>query len=170
MDNPMNEVRVEKVTINVGCGRDIALLEKAYKLLEKLTGQKPIKTLSKKRIPTWNLRPGVPIGVKVTIRRKKRAEELLKNLLVGIDNKLKVKSFDDNGNFSFGIPEYISVPNLEYDHDLGLFGFEVCVTLEKKGFRVKRRRLKSFNPVKRKISKDVSINFVKNKYGVQILE
>ncbi|NIA04131.1 MAG: 50S ribosomal protein L5 [Nitrospiraceae bacterium] len=167
--NVCDNLRIEKVTLNMGCGRNADRMDKAIKLFEKLTNQKAIKTLSKKRIPAWDLRINLPIGVKVTVRGKK-AEELLDRLLKGIE-ELKSRSFDNKGNFSFGIKEYISIPGIEYDHDIGLLGFDVCVTLERIGYRVKRRRLHQKKlPNKKRVSKEDAIKFVEEKFNKKVLK
>ena len=135
--NKMKEIRIEKITLNIGTGKPGEDLDKAVKLLTKITSKKPIITLSKHRIPTWNLRVGLQIGCKVTLR-KKEFENLLPRLFKAKGNKLFVKNFDTFGNFSFGIAEYLDVSGIEYDMTIGIIGFEVAVTLARAGFRIKR--------------------------------
>src|SRR3989338_4408910 len=106
--NPMKEIRIEKVTLNIGAGKDQARLEKGLLLLNNITGIKPVKTFTKKRIPEWGLRPGLPIGCKLTLRKKK-AEELLTRLLDAKNNRLGEKQFDNEGNLAFGVHEYIDI-------------------------------------------------------------
>ncbi len=166
--NPMKEIRLEKVTLNIGTGGPGEALEKAFKLLEKISGRKPVKTITQKRIPGWKLRPGLEIGSKVTIR-KKGAEELLGSLLKGVDNKLPIHKFDRSGNFSFGIKEYIDIPAQKYDPEIGIIGFEVAVTLERRGFRVKKRKQKkSFVSKSHSITKEEAIEFMKKKFNVEV--
>jgi len=166
-NNVCDNIRIEKVTLNAGCGRDASRVDKSFLLFEKITSQKPVKTFSKKRIPAWDLRPGLPIGVKVTVRGK-NAESLLKRLLGGVEN-LSSKAFDNQGNFSFGLKEYISIPGLEYDHDIGILGFDVAVTLERIGFRVKKRRSKPASlPTRKKIGKSDAMEFIKSTFGKEI--
>ncbi len=161
-------IKVEKVTINIGAGAAGERLEKAKKLLEKLTGQKPIETVSKKRIPNWGIRKGLPIGAKVTLRGKK-AKEFLKKCLEAVDNKIKESNFDANGNFSFGIKEYIELPGEKYDPEIGMFGFDVCVTIGKQGYRVKRRKIKkSKYPKRHSVKKEEAIEFIKKEFGVEV--
>ena len=119
--NPMKKISVEKITLNFGAGKDQKLLEKGSKLLKNLTGIKPVKTTTQKRIPGWGLRPGLSIGCKITLRGKK-ADELLIRLVKAKDNQLKPSCFDNNGNVSFGIHEYIDIPKSEYDPDIGIIG------------------------------------------------
>lgn len=166
--NPMKEIKIEKVTLNIGAGKEQAKLDKTIMLLKNITGLVPVKTFSKKRIPEWGLRPGLPIGCKITLRKKK-AIELLKRLLDAKDNSLTKKQFDNEGNVSFGIHEYIDVPDVKYDPKIGVMGFEVCVTLERAGFRIKRRSVKKRKiPSRHKISKNDSIEFMKQKFNVNV--
>ena len=166
--NPMTQIRIEKVTLNIGTGKDQALLEKAIKLIEHITGETPVKTVTQKRIAGWGLRPGLPIGCKITFRGKK-AEELLQKLLTAKENNLQPGWFDDKGNVSFGIAEYIDIPGIKYDTNIGMMGLQVCVTLTKPGFRIKNRKLKKKKiPKKHQISKEDAIEFIKNKFNVTV--
>jgi large subunit ribosomal protein L5 len=167
-DNPNRTIFVEKITLSMGTNVSPELLEKALLLLEKISGKKPIKTISNKRIPTWSVRPGLPVGAMVTLR-KALAEEKLSALLKALDNKLSKKSFDKLGNFSFGIKEYIDIPSIEYDHGLGILGLQVSVTLSRPGYRVKKRKdFKAKIGPKHLITKDEAIAFIKNKFGVEV--
>ena len=164
--NPLRQVRIAKLTLNVGVGKSEEMLKKGIKLLKKLSPLTPVKTISKKRIPAWGLRPGLAIGCKVTIR--KSAEELLKRLLIAKENILLIKNFDENGNFSFGVPEYIDIEGLEYDPELKIMGLEVAVTLERPGYRVKHRRMKkNAVGVKHTVTKEEAIAFIRG-LGVEV--
>nr|AJS12494.1 50S ribosomal protein L5P [uncultured archaeon] len=166
--NLMREVKIEKITLNIGAGKDQAKLEKGMLLLKSIASITPIKTYTSKRIPEWGLRPGLPIGCKLTIR-KTAAEELLKRLLDAKENKLKKSQFDKEGNMSFGIHEYIDIAGVKYDPQIGIMGLEVCVTLERPGFRIKRRSFKIRKiPSKHKITKEEAIEFIKKKFNVEI--
>ncbi len=168
--NKMKEIRIEKITLNVGVGEAGDRLEKAAILLEKLTGVKPTLTKSEKRIPGWGVRPGLTIGTKLTIRGKK-AEELLKALLAAKENKLSERNFDNQGNFSFGIPEYIEIPGIEYIPEVGIIGLEVAVTMKRPGFRVKNRKYQKRKiPTRHRITKEESIDFSKKNYNLQLIE
>jgi large subunit ribosomal protein L5 len=161
-------IKIDKVTVNIGVGGTGEKLEKAKKLLEKLTEQKPIETVARKRIPTWNLRPGVAIGTKVTLRGEK-AKKVLNTTLDAIDRKVHESNFDNLGNFSFGIHEYIDVPGLKYDPLIGMLGFDVNTTLRKWGYRVSKRKRKTARiPKKHMITKQESIEYFKNNFNVVI--
>jgi len=168
--NQMRTIKVDKVTLNIGAGKDADRLEKGMKLLEYITNRKPVKTFTKKRIPAWGIRPGLPIGCKITLR-KNIAKELLKRLLDAKDNRLSESQFDANGNVSFGIAEYIDIPGLKYDPDIGIIGLEVCVTLERPGFRIKKRRIcKKKIPQKHAITKEEAIEFMKKEFNIKVGE
>lgn len=166
MTNSMRQIKVEKITLNIGAGKDENMLKKGLILLQKFSSVKPVKTQTKKRIPAWSLRPGLSIGCKVTIRDG--AEKLLKKLLESKRNKLSSKCFDSQGNFSFGIAEYVDIPGFEYDPDLKMMGLEIAVTLRRPGFRVNKRKVNpSLIGKNHKISKEEAIDFVKN-LGVEV--
>ncbi len=168
--NKMKDIRIEKLTLNIGAGEAGAKLEKSERLLKELTGIKPTTTSSQKRIPTWNVRPGLTIGTKVTLRGEK-AEEMLKRLLSSVDNRVSPKNFDKQGNFSFGIPEYIEIPGIEYIPEVGIIGLEVAITLERPGFRIKKRKYNQRKvPTRHKITKEEAMEFIKQKYQTTISE
>tara|TARA_B100001964_G_C14250684_1_gene609785 strand:+ start:2928 stop:3437 length:510 start_codon:yes stop_codon:yes gene_type:complete len=168
--NLMKQVSVEKVTLNIGAGKDQTKLEKGIKLINSIAGCMPIKTFTKKRIQEWGLRPGLAIGCKLTLRDK-IALDLLKRLLEAKDNTLQPTNMDNEGNISFGISEYIDVPGVKYDPDVGIMGFQVCITLKRKGFRIKHRALKRCAiPRKNRIKKEEAIDFMKTTFNLKIGE
>ncbi len=169
-NNVSRSIRIEKLTLNIGAGKNTALLEKGLKLLKTITGTQPVKTVTQKRIPAWGLRPGLPIGCKVTLR-KQAAQEVLQKLLQAKNHVLKETQFDDNGNVAFGIHEYIDIPSVKYDPEIGIIGFEVCVTLERPGFRIKRRKVhKKKITTRHRITKQDAIEFMKNSFKVKVGE
>lgn len=169
-DNAMRKIRIEKLTLNVGAGKDPVVLNKGIKLIKNITGINPVKTFTKKRIPNWGLRPGLPIGCKVTLRGKK-AVDLILRLLDAKSNVLKESYFDENGSISFGITEYIDIKGVKYDPEIGIMGLQVCITLERPGFRVKKRRVKRKGVSKsHRITKEDAIEFMKSEFKVKIGE
>ncbi|MEK6854267.1 MAG: 50S ribosomal protein L5 [Nanoarchaeota archaeon] len=165
----MRQLRVAKVTLNFGAGKSTEKLEKGLKLLKSVTGISPVKTFTNKRIPSWGLRPGLPIGCKLTLR-KDAAVELLKRLIKAKDNKLSESQFDKEGNVAFGIPEYIDIPGVNYDPAIGVMGLEACVTLERPGFRIKRRKvMKTKVPARHRVTKEEAINFMKDRFNVVVV-
>lgn len=166
--NAMQNVRIEKVTLNIGAGKEQSKLDKGVVLIKKITGREPVKTITNKRIPAWGVRPGLPIGCMITLR-KKEAHELLQRLLKAKDSKIKTSQFDNLGNLSFGIHEYIDIPGVNYEPSIGIMGLQVCVTLEKPGFRIKKRKLKKKSiPKNHLVSKEEAMNFLKNNFKVEV--
>ncbi len=176
LNNPMRRLKIAKVTINVGVGDSGEKLLKAEKMLKYVIKQilgkdrQPIKTLARKTIQTWNIRRGQPIGLKLTLRGED-AIKFLDRAFDAIDRKLPKSVFDNEGNFSFGIARYIDIPGIKYDPDIGIFGMDVCVTLERPGYRIKYRkrcRVKKI-PKSHRVTKEEAIEFIKNLFNVNII-
>lgn len=161
--SPMRKIKIEKVVLSVGgIGEE---LEKGVKLLKILTKRKPSKMRSKKRIPSLGVKPGLEVGAMVTIR--KNPEEILKTMLITEDNKLKKKQISEN-NFSFGVKEYIEIPGVEYQREIGIKGFDVTVVFKRAGRRVKLRKMKRGKIPKRQIiSKEEIIKFLEEKFETE---
>jgi len=168
--NPMKKPFLEKIVLNIGVGVGGEELEKAVTVLEQITGRTPVKTLSKVNVKEFNLRIGRPIGCMITIRGKE-AERLLKRLLIVNNNKILRKSFDNYGNFAFGIDEHIKIPQTEYEASIGLWGLDVCGKIARPGMRVKyRRKARSKIPKHHYISRAEAYYFLKQNFGVGIVK
>lgn len=166
--NSMRDIKIEKVTLNIGCGDDKMKIEKAKRLLEMLTGGKPVITRSKTR-STFGVAKDKPIGVKVTLR-KKPAEDFLVKSIGAVENKVRMGQIDNDGNLNLGIREYIDLPGVKYSHEVGMLGLGVSATLERAGFRVKRRRIKqTIIPKKHKLNKEEVANWLSQRFGVNIV-
>jgi large subunit ribosomal protein L5 len=165
--NPMRNIRIEKITINIGCGDAGEKLERAKSLLEKLTDKKVVITKTRNRT-TFGAVKGKPIGCKVTLRGKD-AGEFLKKAFDAVENKLSKNVFDAQGSFSFGVKEHIDIPGVRYDPEIGIFGMDVCVTLERPGFRVKRKRMKSKIGKEHLIKPEEALEWTSKSYGVEIV-
>jgi len=169
-DNPMKEVRVVKVTINIGVGESAEKLVKAEKVLELVTGKKPIRTISKATNKDLGIRLDQPIGAKVTLRGK-TAEEFMTKAIWTKDNKLAGYSFDQDGNFSFGVPEYTDMPGMKYDPNVGIFGFDVCVVLGRRGDRItKRSRTRAKVGRTHKLNPTITKQFITEKFKIELIE
>lgn len=168
--NPMLDVLVDKVTLNIGVGQAGVELENAKTLLERLSGSKAIETLAKVRNPVFHIKKGDPIGAKTTLRGPS-AVEFVKKALKAKEFSLSKKSFDNYGNFSFGVSEYIEFPGAKYDPKIGMVGFDVCISLKRRaGWRVSRRRCaKAKISKKHRLSKEDGINFAQKILGVKII-
>jgi large subunit ribosomal protein L5 len=163
--NKMREIKIEKVVLSVGGTAEE--LEKGVKLLKLLTGRNPAKMKSKRRIPSLGVRPKLEVGTVVTIR--KNAEEILKKMLATIDNTLKKKQISEN-NFSFGVKEYIEIPGIEYQRDIGIRGFDVTVVFKRAGRRVKLKKIKRGRiPTRQVISKEEIIKFMEDKFKTNFI-
>lgn len=169
-ENPMRAIMLEKVVLNIGCGGDEGTIERAKKLLSMLTGdKKTVVTLSKHR-STFGVAKGKPVGVKVTIRGK-HAMDMIKTSFAGADNRIKASQFNDQGNFNFGVKEYIELPGVKYRHDIGMMGFDVTVSLKRAGFSIKDRHVqKGKIPSSHKIKVEESVKWVKDNFGVEVVE
>jgi len=164
-ENIMRTIKIEKIILGIGGTGDN--LAKGYKLLEVLTNKKPLKTKSAKRIPTWGVRPGLETGVIVTLR--KGAEEMLKKMLLAINNQLKRKQIAEN-QFSFGIKEYLEIPGMDYIREVGIMGLDVTVVFKRTGRRVKLKKIKQGKfPKKQRISKEEIIKFMEDKFQTNFL-
>ena len=169
-DNPMRTIRVEKVVVNCGVGQAGDKLLKAQKVLQMITGQKAVQTLSRSQIRDWGIREKMPIGCRVTLRRA-RAEEFLKRALTVRNRRLPAYSFDLEGNFSFGIPDYTDFEGMKYDPEIGVYGMDVAVVLERPGYRVKRRRVhRAVIPGGHRITRADGIAFARNQFQVEVVE
>ena len=89
----------------------------------------------------------------------------MKRLLQAKDNKLKIRSFDKEGNFSFGIEEYIDIPDMEYARDIGIRGFNATVVFERPGVRVKNKKIKRGNlPVRQHVTVDEIVIYMEEHF------
>lgn len=141
--NVMLAPSIIKVTINIGVGEGGQRLQLAERVLEVLTGMKPMRTLATQTNRDLGTRRGSPIGCKVTIRGEEEIKKFLKDAFWVRQNTLPSYNFDSSGNLSFGISDYTDFPGQKYDPDIGIFGMDVNVVLERPGHRVSRRRQQS---------------------------
>ncbi len=164
----MEKIKINKVTLNIGVGDSGDKLQKAEKLLQELTAQKPVRTYGKKTISEWNVKKFAPIGVKVTLRGEK-AKKFLERAFVAVENVVKPTQFDSSGNLSFGVKEYIELPGSKYDPDIGMFGFDVSVNLERMGYRIARRKkLQRKLPAKVRIAPAEARKFIEENFKVKV--
>jgi large subunit ribosomal protein L5 len=164
--NPMKEIKIEKVILSVGgTGEN---LEKDVKLLKILTGRTPAKMKTRKRIPSLGVRPKLEVGALVTIR--KNPEETLKKMLSAEDNTLRKSQISEN-TFSFGIKEYIEIPGVEYQRDIGIRGLDVTVTFKRAGKRVRKKKAKRGRlPRRQKVSKEEIIKFMEERFNTKFVK
>ncbi len=165
MDNIMRKIKIEKVILGIGGLADE--LEKGVKLLKIISNRTPSKTKSNKRIPELGVRPGLFVGAVVTIR--KEPEVMLKRLLSSVDNTLKKSQVANNG-FSFGIKEYIEIPGMEYQRDIGIRGLDVTIVFTRTGKRISLKKIKKAKvPKRHQISKDEIIKFMEEEFNTKFV-
>jgi large subunit ribosomal protein L5 len=168
-EQPMLKPRIDKVVVNLNVGKSGEPLEKASKVLQDLTNQTPVKKKAKKTIRDFGIREGESIAVVVTLRKQK-AIDFLKKVLPVVDNKISQASFDMQGNFAFGLKEHIEIAGVKYDPDVGIFGMDICVSVNRPGQRVKvRRKQKTKVGPKHVLTPEESIAFIKQTLGVEIV-
>lgn len=163
--NKMREIKMEKVVLSVGGTAEN--LEKGVKLLKMLTGKNPAKMQSRKRIPALGVRPGLEVGAVVTLR--KNLDDFLKRMLATKDNILRNSQVTENG-FSFGVKEYIEIPGVEYQRDIGIRGFDVSVAFKRAGRRIRLKKIKAGKiPKRNEIKKEEIIKFMEEKFNTNFV-
>jgi large subunit ribosomal protein L5 len=169
--NPMRKPRIAKVTVNISIGYSGERLMKAAKLLEELTGQKPVFRKAKKTIRAFGVRKGENIAVMVTLRGE-RAINFLKRALEAVGRRLKVSSIDEHGNVSFGIEEHILIPGVRYDPEIGILGMDVAITIERPGHRIARRKRarRAHIPLRHRVKREETMVLLSQMLGVEWVE
>jgi large subunit ribosomal protein L5 len=145
----------------MGVGADPDEMKKAQQIMQIVTGKKASQRQTDAKIPDWGLRPGIMVGLIVTLRGEE-ALNFLKKAFQAKSNKINSRSFDKEGNFGFGVREYIDLPGAKYDPKLGIKGFDVLVSLKKRGYRVKARKIMTAKVGKKqRVTKEQALEFVK---------
>ena len=140
IQNVMALPKLTKVVINMGVGEaanDKKYLESAVQNLTAISGQKPVITKARKSVASFKIREGWPIGCKVTLRGNKMYEFMERLINIAIPRErdfrgLNSKSFDNQGNYSFGIKEQIIFPEIKYDNIDTIRGMDVCINTSTK--------------------------------------
>ena len=167
-DHPMKRIRLEKVVLNMGVGQSGPALEAAKKALEQISGCKPCPRSARGTQRDFGVRKGEPIGVAVTVRGAP-AEALASRLFEARGNSVARRSFDDFGNFSFGIREHIDIPGVKYDPTVGIIGLDVCVSLARPGYGIRKRsKHKARVGRSHRITADEARSFVAGKFGIEV--
>ena len=151
--NKFEVPKLTKVVINIGVGeavKDSKKIDSAINEITAISGQKPVITRAKKAIATFKLREGMPIGVKVTLRKSHMYEFIDRLINVALPRVrdfrgLNGKSFDGNGNYSLGLKEQIVFPEIDYDNIDTIRGMDICVVTSAKSDEEGKELLKNFD-------------------------
>jgi large subunit ribosomal protein L5 len=151
--NPMQVPALDKIVINMGVGEAVADRKKvdhAARDLALIAGQKPVLTKARKSIATFKLRDGMPIGVKVTLRKSRMYEFLDRLVTIALPRVkdfrgLNPKSFDGRGNYAMGVKEHIVFPEIDYDKVESILGMDIIVCTTASTDDEARSLLKHFN-------------------------
>ena len=170
MSDIMRQAKVQKVVVNIGVGDAGERLVKAQKVLEMLTKHKPKITTAKITNRDLGVREGMPIGCKVTLRGDE-AEKFLNRALSTRERRIASYSFDREGNLSFGVPDYTDFEGMRYDPEIGIFGMDVSVVIQRPGYRVTQRRvMKRRLPKEHRMTRQEAIVFMKQKFNAEVVE
>jgi large subunit ribosomal protein L5 len=153
LKNAMQIPRITKITLNMGVGEAVAdkkILEHAVGDMEKIAGQKAVKTLARKSVAGFKIRDGYPIGCKVTLRRERMYEFLDRLVNIAIPRirdfrGLNAKSFDKQGNYSMGVTEQIIFPEINYDEIDAIRGMDITISTSARNADEGRALLEAFN-------------------------
>lgn len=151
--NVMQVPRITKITLNMGVGEavgDKKVLENALADMQKIAGQKPVVTKSRKSIAGFKIRDGWPIGCKVTLRDERMYEFLDRLISIAIPRirdfrGISPKAFDGRGNFAMGVTEQIIFPEINYDQVDTLRGMDITITTSAATDDQGRALLRAFN-------------------------
>ena len=151
--NRLEVPKINKVVLNMGIGENVSDSKKinsAVDALELISGQKPVKTIAKKAIAGFKLREGLPVGVKVTLRKKIMYEFIDRLINIALPRVrdfrgLNNKSFDGNGNYAFGIKEHIIFPEINYESVTDIWGMDVIISTSANTDEEALALLKGFN-------------------------
>lgn len=164
----MRKPRILKVCVNFAVGTSGQELERARSLCKRLTNQTPADGRAKESVRGFGIRKHEPIAVFTTLRGE-LAMDFLKKTFWAVEDKVSHKNFDSHGNLSLGIDDHLKLPDIKYDPQIGVHGFDTTIVLERSGYRTSRRRSRSNKiPSKHRITKEEGIAFFKHEFNLGV--
>jgi large subunit ribosomal protein L5 len=153
LKNIMQVPRITKITLNMGVGEAVAdrkVLDNAMNDMQRISGQRPVRTLARKSVAGFKIRDGYPIGCKVTLRRERMYEFLDRLVNIAIPRirdfrGLNPKSFDGQGNYSMGVQEQIIFPEINYDQIDAIRGMDITISTTARDAKEGRALLEAFD-------------------------
>lgn len=167
--HPMKKPRLTAVIVNTSVGESGPRFERSKEILRQITQKEPVDRPAKQSIRGFNIRKGEPIAAVVTLRGEE-AKTMLKRFLYAYDYEVKASSFDQQGNFAFGIREHVDIEDAPFDPMLGTIGFNVVVKIERPGYRLKyRQRRRQRIPRRHLVTPEEAMEFMVTEFNVKIM-